>query len=114
MMGKASKRKKAARSGADADVHKRISAEAEAVRNKDRLAFVPAERTPALNGVLDSAMAALSGGVPPTFDHRGRTYYLRVSFAAVRLMVFETASAPKPMTYAIVGCSDEFGHLPYH
>jgi len=114
MMGKASNRKKAVRPGADADVHTRISAEAEAVRNQERLAFRSAELTPALSGLLDSARAALSSSVPATFEHEGRPYYLRVSFGLVRVMVFETATAPDPMVFAIAGSSDEFGHLPYH
>lgn len=114
MMGKASNRKKAARPGGGADVHTQIAAEAEAVRNKDRLAFQPAERTPALSALLDSAAAALSKAVPATFEHEGRTYYLRVSFGLVRVMVFETATASEPMTLAITGSMDEFGHLPYH
>jgi hypothetical protein len=114
MMGKASTRKKAARLGAAASVHDRIAAEAEAVRNKDRLAFQPAELTPALSSLLDSVAAALSKAVPATFEHEGRPYYLRVSFDLVRVMVFETATAPEPMAFAITGSEEEFGHLPYH
>lgn len=114
MMGKASNRKKAARHGDDVDVHVRIAAEAAAVRKKNRLAFQPAERTPALSALLDSASAALSKAVPATFEHEGRPYYLRVSFGLVRVMVFETATASEPMTLAIAGSMDEFGHLPYH
>lgn len=113
-MGKASQRKKAARPGADEDVHKKISAEAEAMRNMPRLALQPAERTPALSGLLDSAAGALADAVPASFEHLGRTYYLRVSLAMVRVMVFETATSPMPMTYGITGSDDEYGHLPYH
>lgn len=114
MMGKASNRKKTARPGAGPDVHQQIAAEAAAVRAKDRLAFQPAELTPALSGLLESASAALANKVPATFEHEGRTYYLRVGFAVVRVMVFETATAPEPMAFAMTGSLDEFGHLPYH
>lgn len=113
-MGKASNRKKAARPGAAPDVHQQIAAEAAAVRAKDRLAFQPAEKTPALCALLDSATEALQKCVPATFDHQGRPYYLRVAFAQVHVMVFETATAPEPMALAVTGSSDEFGHLPYH
>lgn len=113
-MGKASQRKKAAKAETSADVHTRIAEEAASVRNKGRLAFQSAERTPALSALLDSAAAALTKAVPPTFEHEGRTYYLRASFGMVRVMVFETATAPEPMTLALTGSTDEFGHLPYH
>ena len=112
-MGKASQRKKAARDGAGPDVHQQIAAEAAAVRAKDRVAFQPAEKTPALCALLDGASEALSKAVPAIFEHQGRPYYLRVSFAQVHVMVFETATAPEPMALAVTGSSDEFGHLPY-
>lgn len=111
-MGKASNRKKASRPGAD--VHTRIANEAKEVRSKNRMAFQPAECTPALSELLDSAAAALSKAVPATFDHEGRPYYLRVSFGLVRVMVFENATAPEPMALAITGSMEEFGHQPYH
>lgn len=114
MMGKASNRKKAAPPGAGPDIHQQIAAEAEAARNKGRMAFQPAEQTPALNGLFDSATAALGKAVPATFEHEGRTYYLRVSFGLVRVMVFETATAPDPMTFAVASSHSEFGHQPYH
>ena len=114
MMGKASNRKKAARPGEGADVHTRIAAEAEAVRNKERLAFQPAELTPALCALLDTAFQKLGESVPATFEHQGRPYYLRVSLAQVHVMVFETATASEPMALAVSGSSDEFGHIPYH
>ena len=114
MMGKASNRKRARQPEPAADVHAMIAAEAAAARAKDRLALAPAEETPALCGLLDSATAAIGNAAPPTFQHRGRTYYLRVSFAQVHLMVFESATAPEPLAYAVSGSSDEFGHTPYH
>lgn len=113
-MGKASNKKKAVRPGTDDDVHKRIAAEAEAMRNMPRLGLQPAELTPALSGLLASAFGALTAAVPDTLEHEGRTYYLRVSLPEVRVMLFETATSPMPMTYGIVGSHDEFGHLPYH
>lgn len=113
-MGKASKRKRASRPDLGADVHARISAEAAEVRNKGRLGFQPAEQTPALSALLDSATAALSNAVPATFEHEGRTYYLRASLCMVRVMVFENAIEPDPMTFAITGSTDEYGHLPHH
>lgn len=114
MMGKASNRKKAAQPGAGPDIHQQIAAEAAAVRAKDRLAFQPAEKTPALCALLDSASEAISKAVPATFDHQGRLYYLRVSFAQMHVMVFETATASDPMAFAVTRSPEEYGHLPYH
>lgn len=114
MMGKAAQRKNTAQPGAAPDIHEQIAAEAAAVRAKDRLAFQPADKTPALCGLLDSATEALQKGVPATFDHLGRRYFLRVMLAQVNVMIFETATAPEPMALAVTGSSDEFGHLPYH
>lgn len=114
MMGKASNRKKAAAPGPAPDIHQQIAAEAAAVQAVDRIAFRPAEKTPALCGLLDSARSAVEQAVPATFDHMGRRYYLRVMLAQLNVMVFETATAPEPMALAVTGSSDEFGHLPYH
>lgn len=113
MMGKASNRKKAARPAAG-DVHAQIASEAAAVRAAERLAFAPAENTPALRDLLDSATRALSASLPGTFKHEGRPYYLRVSFGMVGLKVFDNATASEPLAQAITGSSDEFGHAPYH
>ncbi|HEY9094199.1 MAG TPA: hypothetical protein VIN35_00540, partial [Hydrogenophaga sp.] len=76
--------------------------------------FQDAEKTPALQGLLDSATGAMAAKIPATFEHEGRTYYLRVAVDVARVMVFETATAPQPMAYAVTGSPDEFGHLPYH
>lgn len=114
MMGKASNRKKAARPGAGLDVHALIAAEAATVRAAERLAFQPAENTPALRGLLDTATQAMAASVPAKIKHEGRPYYLRVSFGMVSVKVFDTPTAAEPIAQAITGSSDEFGHLPYH
>lgn len=113
-MGKASQRKRAPKTATDGDVHSRIAAEAKALHSADRLTFQAADKTPALNALLDSASAALGSAVPATFEHEGRTYYLRVSIGLARLMVFETATAAEPMAFALSGSHEEYGHLPYH
>ncbi len=113
MMGKASNRKKAAHT-APADVHAQIAAEAAQARAKPTLALVPAEKTPALHALVQSAAEALAQRVPATFEHMGRTYYLRVALEQVHLMVFESATAPAPMAFVVSGSSEEFGHTPYH
>lgn len=113
MMGKASNRKKA-QQAAGADVHAQIAAEAAQARAKPALALVPAENTPALHGLIQSAGDALAQRVPATFEHMGRTYYLRVALEQIHFMVFESATAPEPMAFFVSGSSEELGHTPYH
>lgn len=114
MMGKATQRKRPPKAETDGDVHGRIAAEAKAVQAVNRVAFQPAHKKPALNALLDSASEALGHAVPATFEHEGRTYYLRVSIGLARLMVFETATAAEPMAFALSSSHEEYGHLPYH
>lgn len=113
-MGKAAQRKRATKAAAAGDVHARIAAEAKAVQAFERPGFQDAEKTPALQGLLASATNAITDQIPATFDHEGRRYYLRVSVGMARVMVFETATAPQPMAFALIGGCEEFGHLPYH
>ena len=113
-MGKAAQRKRATKAAPAGDVHAEIAAEAKAVQAFARPGFQAAEKTPALQGLLDSAAAAMAAKIPATFEHHGKTYYLRVAIAVARVMVFETATAPQPMAYAVTGSLEEFGHLPYH
>ncbi|MDP3167234.1 MAG: hypothetical protein Q8N06_17520 [Hydrogenophaga sp.] len=114
MMGKAAQRKRASKAAPIGDVHARIAAEAKAVQAIDRMGFQDAEKTPALEALLDSATLELTGRIPSTFQHEGRAYYLRVAIVAARVMVFENATAPQPMAMALTGSHEEFGHLPYH
>lgn len=114
MMREVSQRKKMPNPGDSEDEHARIAAEASALRAKGSMEFQAAEKSPGLSALIDSANDALSKAVPATFVHLGRTYYLRVSIGLARLMVFETATAPKPLTIAIVGSFDEVGRQPNH
>lgn len=113
MMGKAAriKRDQAAQAG---DIHARIAREAEQVRQSARQGLRDAEELPALNGLLESARAALERGIPARFDHQGKTYFLRVSVGLARLAVFDSATAFEPLALAISGSVEEFGHRPCH
>lgn len=113
-MGKAAQRKKAPKAAPAGDVHARIAAEAKAVKTAEHPGFQDAEKTPALKELLDGATEAINARIPSTFEHEGRTYYLRVSIGVARVMVFETATAAQPMVMGLTGSYAEFGHLPYH
>lgn len=114
MMGRAAQRKRAPKAAPAGDVHAQIAAEAKAVQALERVGFQDAEKTPALQSLLDSATGAMAAKIPATFKHEGRTYYLRVAIDVARVMVFETSTAPQPMAFAVTGSPEEFGHLPYH
>ena len=105
------KRDQAAQAG---DIHARIASEAAQVRNAPRPGVRDADELPALNGLLDSARAALERGIPARFDHEGKTYFLRVSVGLARLMVFDTPTAFEPLACAMSGSVEEFGHTPCH
>jgi hypothetical protein len=114
MMGKAAQRKRAAKAAPTGDVHERIAKEARAAQASKEPGFRHADQTPALDGLLSSAADAITARIPPSFEHEGRTYYLRASIGLVRLMVFETPTAPQPMTEGVLGSVAEFGHKPFH
>lgn len=113
MMGK-SARSKSDQTAHGGDIHARIAREAAQVRQSPRPGVRNAEQLPALNGLLESARAALERGIPARFDHEGKTYFLRVSVGLARLMVFDTPTAFEPLALAISGSVEEFGHTPCH
>lgn len=113
-MGKATPPKKATKAAPTADVHARIAEEARALKAAENMGFQDTAKTPALQELLESATHAINAAIPSTFEHMGRTYYLRVSIGVARVMVFETGAAPEPMTYALTGSYEEYGHLPFH
>lgn len=112
-MGKAAQRKKASKGAPAGDVHKRIADEARAVK-ENPACLRDADETPALKDLIDTATAAFTARVPSTFEHQGKTYYMRVSIGLARVKVFETAAAAEPMTTGIAGSYEEFGHKPFH
>jgi len=112
-MGKPPNCEKAPGAAQVTDEHAQIAAEAAQARGHPTLALVPAENTPALHALMQSAAAALAQSVPAKFEHKGRTYYLRVALEQVHLMVFDSAAAPAPMAFVVSGSSEEFGHTPY-
>lgn len=105
------KRDHAAQGG---DIHARIASEAAQCRNAPRPGVRNADELPALNGLLDSARAALERGIPARFDHEGKTYFLRVSVGLARLMIFDTPTEYEPLICSMSGSHEEFGHEPGH
>lgn len=96
------------------DVHARIALEAASIRNLNRNCFQGADATPALAAMLDSARTALEKSIPNTFEHEGRTYWLRVAVPVARMIVFDTPTTCEPMAFALSGSEQEFGHEPGH
>lgn len=96
------------------DIHARIASEAAQLRNAAFTGFQGADATPALSAMLDSARTALEQSIPNTFEHEGRTYWLRVAVPVARMIVFDTPTTCEPMAFALSGSDQEFGHEPGH
>ncbi len=113
-MGQAAKRKRKPLATQPGDIHSRIASEAAQLRNAVRASIQDAGATPALSALLDSARKALEQSVPKSFEHEGRTYWLRVAVPMARLILFDTPKTLHPMAFALSGSEREFGHDPGH
>ena len=114
-MGKPAKRKREPNQHSQSgDIHARIAEEAAQLRGAARLRFQDAGATPALSAMLDSARTALEQSMPKSFEHEGRTYWLRVAVPLARLIIFDAPTTCAPMAFALSGSEREFGHDPGH
>ena len=114
MMGKTARRKREPQFAQSGDIHARIAVEAAQLRGAARLCFQDAGETPALSAMLDSARTALEKSIPKSFEHEGRTYWLRVAVPVARLIIFDTPTTCAPMAFALSGSEKECGHEPGH
>ena len=113
-MGKAAKRNSNSNSAQSEDIHARIANEVAQLRNAAHTSIQDAKATPALSALLDSARAALEQSIPKSFQHEGRTYWLRIAVPMARMIVFDTQTSFNPMAFALSGSDQEFGHEPGH
>ena len=108
-MGKQSKRPgRAAR-----DVHARIKVQADALNGAPRVGVRDAAEVPAVAALMMSARRAIEGAMPSTFEHEGRTYYLRTRM----VLSFEIFDAPGSAAALARGATismETFGHAPGH
>lgn len=112
-MGRASKRKKNAHVS-DSDIHARITAEAQKIKNAPEFGFGREGDSPELESLLQSARKAIGDGLPVSFTFEGREYWCRVSIGLARLNVFASPATAEPLVTAFFGSSDDFGHRPFH
>lgn len=105
---------KSPQAGPAGDIHARIALEAASLRNLKRPCFQDANVTPALSALMDSARTALEQSIPKSFEHEGRTYWLRVAVPMARVIVFDTPTTCNPMAFSLSGSEQEFGHEPGH
>ena len=96
------------------DIHAQIAKEAAQLRNLKNSRLQDAATMPALYGLMDSARTALEQAIPARFEHEGKTYFLRASVGVARLIIFDTATAPEPLAFALSDSHEEFGHTPCH
>jgi len=113
-MGKAAQKKRSAKAAPKGDIHEHIAKESRAAQASKEPGYRHAEETPALDALLSSAADAITARLPSSFEHEGRTYYLRAAIGLARLMVFATAAAPEPMAEGVLGSVAEYGHTPFH
>lgn len=108
-MGKQSKRPgRAAR-----DVHAAIKLQAAAARRAPSFGIRDAEETPELAALMRSARGRIEQGMPSTFEHEGRTYYLRTCLA-MQFEIFDTPGTGAPLMRGAVFSGEGFGHAPGH
>ena len=107
-MGKQSKRPgRAAR-----DVHARIKAQADELNGAPRFGVRDAAEVPEVAALMMSARRRIEGAMPSTFEHEGRTYYLRTRLA-IQFEIFDAPGAGEPLMRGAV-LPGEFGHVPGH
>ena len=63
------------------DAHAAIRAEADKVHRLAPFLTRIAEQWPALDALIATGLATVEGGIPASFDHKGRRYFLRVRLA---------------------------------
>jgi hypothetical protein len=70
---------------------------------------IPCYEFDALQSLIESATAALTGSLPASFDHHGQTYRLMVDIQRARLAIFESMTAQKSMLITIVTTDEKGG-----
>ena len=98
---------------ANKDIHQQIEDEAAAVhRISGAQKVVSHDGFPAMSELFDSAAAAVSNRIPASFEHMGKTYFLRVSIGMSRLEIFSDPLSAAPLVVMAHGDHDCFGHRP--
>ena len=72
---------------------------------------IPCNEFDALQGLMESASAALDASLPASFEHHGRTYRLMVDIQRARLAIFESMTAEKSMVITLVTTDERGGDL---
>lgn len=91
------------------EVHRRIASEAARLRHGK----YGQHATPEIDAVMAAATAAIQSNMPTKFVHGGRTYWLRFSVVMAFLEVFDSPSERLPLTMAMTGDVEVFGHTPH-
>lgn len=112
-MGKAAKRKRE-QTAQPGSVHERIAKEAAQVRAALDLGFVNQNEVPALMQLLSRARTVINDSYPASFQHEGRTYWLRCKLVAMELRVFDSPGTSTALVTALCGSSDEVGSVLGH
>jgi hypothetical protein len=95
------------------DVHAEIQAQAAALKRSTRNGLRDAAEFPEVAALLHAARGAVESGVPRFVQHKGRTYWLRVSLAAT-VEIFDAPTAAEPLLMGATFSTDAHGHRPGH
>lgn len=106
--------KKSRRPGRAArDAHDRIKAMADALLRSPTFGVRDADETPELAALMNSARRRIEQSLPSSFEHEGRTYYLRTRLA-LRFDVYDEPGRTTPLLSGMSVSLESFGHAPAH
>lgn len=88
------------------DIHARIAAEA--------VQTDPALQRPALDALMTKAIQTIQASIDPHFVYEGRSYWVRLSVVMGMLEVFAAPAERRPLSAAMLGEIEVFGHEPGH
>ena len=69
-------------------------------------------KTPETEAVMTAAMDALQRGLPPSFEYKGRSYWLKLTVIFGMVEVFDAPTVRLPLARVMTGAIEIFGHKP--
>lgn len=100
------------------DVHERIARMSRALRDaaaaKGSAMLMPPSLAPELDSLLLAALDSIAVSAPPTFEWKGRTYFLRVGVSFAAVDVFQNTGDELPVVEGVGEVGGPAGARPGH